>query len=354
MTQSVHIRRWLVGGTILLAALAVLSLPGHASAQTRPIFKSTGGDVVAGASMSTPGEPCSMAQHIGTAGIASWNNHGAPNFVGAGNEYAAMALGVVHDFVTSQGTGRQPAGGETNTLTFSNRDNGPSVDIPNGIFGGLFTDAPCVDYWEKKPPDADLTPFSGGSLSTMNGWYRRTGDVTITASTIPAGSHIVLYVEAGDVAINGNITFQAGTWADRTQIPSLQIIANGVIYIGSGVTRLDGFYAAIPSSNYHTRNNNFANPVRGTISTCSFGFTTYNPNNHLTTPIQSLCNNKLTVNGGLAAKQLWLLRTPGSLAANDPAETINYTPETWLSIDPRGVVQTDTDYQSIIGLPPVL
>ena len=65
------------------------------------------------------------------------------------------------------------------------------------------------------------------------------------------------------------------------------------------------------------------------------------------------CRQSLTINGALSARQVWLLRTAGSLTPG-PAETINYVPEHWLSSLYGEVERRLGDYDSIRTLPPVL
>ena len=348
-------QRLAMGGTALaFACVALLAAPATTYAQTRPYPTITGGDAAAGVSMQTPTQACTAAPHIANAGIVSWNNHGSPDFAGAGDEYAAFAMGQIRDFVTAQGTGQTPV---ANSLTFSNVDNGPSVDIPNGVFGGLFNDGPCVDLWGKKPADASLQPYATGTpLNGLNGSYRANGPVTIPASTIPTGAHITLYV-TGNVSITGDIGYSNATWTSRTQIPSLRIIANGSIFVDAGVRNLEGLYAAIPDAGYDTRDNTFASPVKGTFITCAHGFTSFDPatwNDAATPTYKSACTQSLTINGGVIANQVWMLRLAGDLGTGIAAEVINYTPEMWLAIDPAQPVAVDMSYQSIVSLPPVL
>ncbi|HSW79830.1 MAG TPA: hypothetical protein VLG47_03570, partial [Candidatus Saccharimonadales bacterium] len=66
------------------------------------------------------------------------------------------------------------------------------------------------------------------------------------------------------------------------------------------------------------------------------------------------CNNKLTVNGSLIAKQVWMTRTTGTLFGNTPAEVVNYTPETWLNKFPACADNAASGYDAITELPPVL
>jgi hypothetical protein len=328
----------------------------------QPFFSVTGGDTVAGASFATSNGattvPCESAPHVNSAGISSWNKEDAA-YAGAGGEYAALALGQIQDFASGQGTPQSGPGGVATGLTFSNVSVSGSVNPSGGKFGGLFGSAPCVDYWsdDVKPDLSTLPAFTGNTLGGQDGVYKYTGDLTLNGGNIPTGKHVTIYVE-GDVAITKDITYTSAAWSSRQQIPSFKLIVHGSIFIGSGVTQLNGLYAAIPDPGVTTKLNKYGSPNKGTISTCSTGFNSYNLSaDGETSPIDGICGQPLTINGSVAAQQLWLLRASSGTVSGIPAspiETINYTPETWLSIDPSTAVTPDLSYQSIIGLPPVL
>ena len=315
----------------------------------QPYFQTTGGDVAAGASFATDTvTPCTTAKHINEAGIVGWNYDGVPDFSGAGGQLAAYALGYVQDYVTGQGSGNVPAGTETNRLTFANTNYNGSVNIASGLFGGMFGTAPCADFWNDHPPA--YTPMPAGPVSGWaDGAYLLKGPLTIGGATIPPGKHLTIYVQ-GDVALNGDITYTPAAYAGRSQIPSFRLIVNGVIYIDSTVGRLDGLYAAIP--NTLTGANQYNAPIPGTISTCSTGFNIYDPSQVANNSMQSICGKQLVFNGSVVAQQLWMLRTLGTLSTHQPAEVFNYDPEIWLA--PSGSGQYAPNYQSVIGLPPIL
>ncbi|HEX8226621.1 MAG TPA: hypothetical protein VF572_02010 [Candidatus Saccharimonadales bacterium] len=330
-------------------------------------FDGNGGDVVAGVSFATgygaAAVPCD-APHIGDAGIVGWNTHAAPEYAGAGNQYAAFAMGYIQDFVTSQDN-NQPANGEPNGLTFANTNHADSVKLDAGLFGGMFGSAPCIDYWADRP-DA-VTALPAGPVSGWpDGTYYVKEDVNLFGGgDIAAGRKITLFVE-GNANITGNIAYRLGGWNTRGQIPSFKLIVHGVIYIDRSVSVLDGLYAAVPESGYAgtqgspAPDNQFSAPQKGTISTCSRpagdgNYRSYDPTKVLSTDasMASDCAGKLTFNGTASALQLWLLRTGGSVDAGTAAETFNFGPEMWLA--PAGRAEgMDDSYQSIIGLPPVL
>ena len=334
-----------------------------------PYFKVGGGDITAGASFATEdgagiATPCSKAPHIEDAGIVSWNHHGKDSN-GAGGQYGAFGYNFIQDFVTGQGNGQIASGTETNELTFSNQNyntSPKSVTTTNGMFGGMFGSGPCIDYWNDRPTALKLLPVGGLSSGTPSDIYYVNGSLTLNSVIIPAGKHITVYVK-GDVAIAGDISY--ALYGSRKDIPSFKLIVNGTIFIGAGVNKLDGTYAAIPDTDAFTAGlnggpsiNDFGNPNAGTIATCSqstaLPFKSYNPLEFTINGMATACNKQLVVTGSLVAEQIWLLRTYGTLdgAPVAPAEVLNYSPEVWLSGD-TGSVRAG-DYQSIIGLPPVL
>lgn len=330
----------------------------------QPYFQATGGDVVAGASMATTTsgvvQPCKAAQNITSAGIVSWNNDGKPDFAGAGGEYAAMAFNYVQDFVTGRAKGVID-GTTASQLTFANVDTANSIKPSAGLFGGMFGGAPCADLWNNHP-----TTISAPPSPTIGNWpsgtYYITSNLQLNAGPpILPGVHLTLYVDS-NVYVNGNVSYAAGPYSNRANIPSLKLIVHGVLYIDKAVTQLDGLYAAIPDNNYAapTTKNIFSAPRPGTISTCSTNssgsFSSYDPSQILTTSKTMAvdCNQPLVIDGSVVAEQLWLLRTRGSLASKLPAEIVNYDPEIWLAPSGSSGAGSAQYYQSIIGLPPTL
>jgi hypothetical protein len=326
--------------------------PPPAPPVTEPYFQATGGDVVAGASIATDTtHACGVALSNANAGIVSWNNDSSPDYDGAGSEYAALAMNYIQGFASDQ------ANAGSDQLSLANTNTSGSLDPTNGFFGGMFGDAPCADYWNAHP--ATATPLPTGNVGTWpSGSYYVTSNQTLSAATIPAGKHIILYVDS-DVAITGNISYPPAStvYSSRSEIPSFELVVHGTIYIDSSVTALSGLYAAIPDNNYATTTtaSSFNSPSAGTISTCSSGFTSYDPSQFLTNNMASNCAQQLTVTGSFVANQVWLLRSFGGLATKQPAEVFDYSPEIWLA--PSGATSSGAaspTYQSIVGLPPIL
>lgn len=308
-----------------------------------PYIDVQGGDTAAGARFATNvGTPCASSNT--NAGISTWNKND-PSYAGAGGQYGASAFSFIQEFLTNKGNGN---GEPYSSLSFG----GVDAYEPAGKYGGFFGKGPCVDDWSKKPAAGQtLSKPNNQSLNGLDGVYVRTGDLTINPSNIGANTHLTIYV-TGDVAIKGNIKYAGNanpTWASPTEIPSFKLVVQGRIFIDANVDQLDGVYVAVPTSGYETANNSMNDPLSGTISTCSSGFSVLNPAN---TANIGPCRRTLVVNGSFAANTVYFLRTIGSMSSGQPAEQFNYNPEVWLAPDGQGTI--DPAYQSVVGLPPVL
>lgn len=270
----------------------------------------------AGAGMSVGGNDCAVSANT-KAGIVSWNRGASGSYGGAGTQYAAIALSNLQDFATGQGSAIAPTG-----LSFANNSDG-DINLAGGMFGGHYDGAAC-------------TPNYFSNANNV-----QTGNVTLGAQTIANGVHKTIYVD-GNVYITGNIVFSGGPYANTSQIPSFSLIVKGNIYIAPGVTQLDGFYIAQPAS---------AGDTKGVIYTCTSSAFNAAP---LDRNLQNICSSPLTVNGSFIGRQVWLLRTAGTLTTT-PAEKFNYVPELWLSAPfGNGLGGDAGDYNSITSLPPVL
>jgi hypothetical protein len=298
------------------------SCTANFSVTNQPYFQVNGGDISAGGGMSIGGNECSAGVNANqNAGIVSWNRGAASGYGGAGTAYGALALNHLQGFATAQAGGSAVA---PNGLSFANTGgDADQNDAGRQLYGGEYGSAACT---------ADFFANANNVQS---------GNITIGGQAIPNGTRKTIYVN-GNVYITGNITF-SGSYASASDIPAFSIIVKGNIYIAPGVTQLDGFYIAEPSS---------ASATNGIIYTCApSAFTAASLNRNL----QNSCNAALTVNGSFVARQVWLLRTAGTLTGS-AAETFNYVPELWLS-EPLGNGLSPgraDDYDAITSLPPVL
>ncbi|HEX7963551.1 MAG TPA: hypothetical protein VF466_03070 [Candidatus Saccharimonadales bacterium] len=293
---------------------------------SRPYYRVYGGDVSAGNPQSNA---CGTVTH---AGIVSWSKD-LTGYAGAGAQYGELALDKIYESASNLGNAAGPAAAPSG-LTFANTGAGGST------FGGDYGALPCLtDFYAS----ATGTPFGGGNLTPLGtGSYKATGPINISGNINP-GNRIILYVN-GNVTISGNIDFP-GNWSVNN-MPYLQVVASGNIYIDKGVSTIGGIFIAQGTGG------------AGTIYTCTNGATPYTVD--ATGSFNTACHSKLTINGAFIANQVQLLRTNGTVkqsnvpvdnAANQ-AEVFNYSPALWIPQPPNA--PTQGKYDAITSLPPIL
>lgn len=342
-TETFTINASQVGKTICRSLVVKPPKPGSSTPSvdgacvvvaSKPYVKVFGGNVSTGNGLKS-----NACQQNDVGSVNSWNN-GSSAFAGAGTQFAALALGTIDEFATGQAASGVPM---PSGLAFSNTVN-------NETYGGGFGLLPCIpDYYA----EAANTQAVGATVSLAglnSGSYKGTGTVTINASDMGAGKRVVLYVD-GNVYINGNIRY-TGSWT-YDQIPLVEIVASGNIYIAPGVTQLDGAYIAQSK----------ADGSKGSIYTCA---TNSGPLSWTDGSFYTPCKTKLTVNGLFSAARVYLMRTYGTIssatanetAANSAAgEVFNYNPTLWIAQPPAGTTTENSKvgkYDAITSLPPVL
>lgn len=342
---------------LLCMVLFMAFAPGVVkAAQDRPYFKTFGGDVMTGGWFSESStcntsttskyqDANNTASDPLVGGIITYakSSGSPPNLISAGgasSQFAAFVLGRVDANQASRfGFSSNGAMGDTSVKgrTFANNQDSLT-------FGGLFQDSNstgvrqgyCMpDYYSKRPnPMPAGSTLASGSFPATSGIYSANGTVSphvlnSAGLTLPLGSNITVYVD-GNVYIGGNIRYNAAD-VDATinNVPKFALVVRGSIYIDPSVTELYGFYIAQP------------NPANASAVTADEGIIwTCHPNN--TNPIPYTypatdCRNKLTITGGLAAKQINFLRTNGDvdeaaastsegMGSANIAEVINYSP----------------------------
>ncbi|HEY5806019.1 MAG TPA: hypothetical protein VIS56_01365 [Candidatus Saccharimonadales bacterium] len=303
----------------------------------KPYARVYGGDVAIGGGLEITPDSNDCSQD-GSASVVGWNRQAAGDWAGAGVQFAAYAMGRIFDTATSLGNS---AGASPPTaLSFANT----STSAASGNFGGAFNKVACVpDYYDESTP----LP-STSTVPAVSGSYRRTGDWSLAASTVPVGVRATVYVD-GNLFIGGNITY-AGGWTNASDIPMLRIVVLGDIFIGNDVDQLDGMYVAQQDGS-----------AKGIIYTCALASAPYTPMVLDGTLLTQCDDTKLTVNGALVARQIQLLRTVGTkknatasenASSANIAEAFNYGPALWISQPPSAI---DTaDYDAITSLPPIL
>jgi hypothetical protein len=306
----------------------------------KPYLKVYGGDVAAGSGLETAPDTCTSNTN---AAITSWNKRNtgpvANHYAGAGVQYAGFALRAITDFATGRGN----SVGQT-TPSWLSFANSTGVNNGNGQYGGTFGSVPCInDYYSLRPTTTTGLPANVTAMVT--GTYGATGGVTLTGGNVNPGENITVYID-GNVFINSNITYTPNWSFSNT--PLFQLVVRGNIYIGNGVTQLDGVYIA-------QRNG----AVGGTIYTCATAAAAPTLTNGA---FYNGCNSKLTVNGAFMANSVEFLRTSGSLSqgtANEPSgasnagEVFNFNPSLWM-VQPLQSGGGAGSYDAITSLPPVL
>jgi hypothetical protein len=288
----------------------------------QPTTTTIGGDTDSGAGMDRGGVDCAVPADI-HGGMVGWNLEAKGNYAGAGTQYAAYALNHLQDYASAQ-TGAGGTSSDPTMLAFANNGGG-GINLGSGLFGGQFGGG-----------SACIRDYFANATNVQN------GNITIGGQTIANSSSTATYVK-GNVYITGNITF-SGSYANVGEIPSYNVIVEGNIYIAPGVTELDGLYVAEPT------------PAGsgGTIYTCApTPFTAQALNSSLYNNCKA---NSLTFNGAVVARQLWLLRANGTVSSGPAAESVNFTPEIWLTTPPDVVTGNGGagSYDAITSLPPVL
>lgn len=390
----------------LAGAVLVISsslLPLSTSYAARPYFKEFGGDIATGGWFNSGTTNC-LAPGIsnyfqdgdykpnGITGDAFKSYGGIYSFMrdiggyaGSSSQFAAYSLGTIDgegSAVNGFYTGN--ISGNKKPLSFANYGvTGPPAGYMGGLWGGDIRSASnCIpDYYGTKdssPRGNGVSPgFGSGLPSSLSGtstYNTAPGATPINLFannnpvTVQRGAWVTVFVN-GNIKINANVNYQArgNTNTPVNNIPRFSVVVKGNIYVAPNVTNLDGLYIAQPD---------MANPDpvgskdTGVFWTCDDGnkssFTSPGGNSWLV----SNCNSKLTVNGAVIAKKLYLFRvagdansafpgeTPGS--GNNAAEEFNYTPEMLLG-GPMLPDSEKTDlisgnqpaYDSILSLPPI-
>jgi hypothetical protein len=250
---------------------------------------------------------------------------GTEHIFGSWGEYGILATGIIKGI----GSGSAFAGpGLPNVnacsytfLTFANATTGASdcKTSQPADFGKYSTGRTIPDISVSYPVSAAVGTLSGTvNLSTLNGLYKTSGDIVISGGSIAKGKSVIIntYYETNaqthahayaNVTIAGNIQYSTAALANGGEIPQVIIIA-GDINVQSAVTQVDAWLSA-----------------EGTLKTCS------DVDRADITIAQ--CNNPLTFNGPVMAKEVQLWRTGGSekgAASGDPAEIFNLRPDAYL------------------------
>jgi len=331
-------KRILRVASVILTA-AILTSTSWALADSKPYFVANDGDVFTGGWFINPSDgQCetgaasyqapnysSLSTTRYQGAIMAFSDAGAR--VGAYDNLDAFALGMIEGSGAPTSYGFYTGLGGTSDLSFSNNNAYSQSNFWGGLFDGsnLRRDHCIPNYWEKRngtPGGIPAAQPTGAiNLNNNNGNYIISGSIATSGGTISpvnatTGRKLAYFVD-GDLIIRNDIVYGAH---NANNVPKFVLVVRGNIYIEPGVTRLDGWYIAQPTSG----NND------GVIWTCHDGDPSRLPL-PVDTWVRTNCNSALTINGALTAKQVNLLRITAGLGSSGPggpgtsAENFNYT-----------------------------
>jgi len=254
--------------------------------------------------------------------VSAKNINGTTRTFGSWVEYGIFAVKTITG--TASGSAYAVDGlvsaDNCNTSFLSFTNSGSSNCSPSTAIGNYANASSIPDVSASFPTSAS-TPFFGPndlSAQSQSGVFRVNGkSISLAGADIQKGRWVVINAPEATVNITGDIKYTDGQLASVGDIPQVIIIANKII-INSNVKRVDAWL--------------IANGSDGIIETCNINSSSYvlTGSERLTS---NKCNNQLTVNGPVMAKQLWLRRTGGSgsgAASGDPAEVFNLRPDAYM------------------------
>lgn len=350
----------------------------------KPIMRTYGNETLAGGGFYDPitgtcpnpsAQPTSgsFVKGFGRYVPAATQNHST--YSGSGSEQAIFATGDITGVLPGAQTNLARAGGLW-ALSFANTVGNTNAGLYG--YGGQFGTVGCTDFPAfpsvGDPGVIDLSvaatsgPIDLAAYTPTPGEYTfivTSGAIRLAGTTIPAGVHIKLYVtnatnDNGEVSVLGNIRYAGtGSWGSISDIPLLQVFANGGLLIRENVTEISGIYKA-----------------KGMVHTCiaDNGTVLFQNGNPADLPgneahawyILSHCNEKLTVYGSIIAGDgTYLYRVSGRLAdaqvaeeytSSNLAEAFVFSPEVYLALlsAEGGYSNTVGAFDSVIVLPPSL
>jgi adhesin HecA-like repeat protein len=244
----------------------------------------------------------------GTKTFGSWIEYG---IFASGTVRSASAAGLAGPDGNSSSSQ-----GEWDKLTFANAGHTSASGCNGTIKFGCYTvpagTGTIPDVAARLAPTATTgTPLAGTvSLDGRSGSFYANGNLTISGGTINKSNSVIIRA-SGTVTISGDIRYTTDSLSSLSEIPQVVIIAND-IRINDNVTNVDAWL--------------IANGPNGRIYTCG--------NNNFSQILTSnTCKEKLTINGPVMAKKLYLTRTSGSGAASasgEPAEVLNLRADAYL------------------------
>lgn len=249
-----------------------------------------------------------------TTSSTTKNVSGTNRTFGSWGEYGVAASGAIVGMASGAGY----SGGGTSSLfcdvsflTFTSAGNGSCT--PSSAKGSYVMNKALPDISARLVPRASLGANPTVNVTTTaTNVYSATGNVSITSSgQVSAGRWVIINAPTATVTIRDNIIYTNGGLTTIRDIPQVVIVAND-IRIEGDVTQVDAWLIATGAS--------------GNLVTCSdvASANQLRANN---------CNQRLTVNGPVVARHLFLYRTAGAgvgAQTGSPAEVFNLRPDAYL------------------------
>ena len=329
------------GAVILrITGVAAINCPVSITVADEPYVRLYGNDVIACRPSSGGG---GYGGNISTnGGFPGTSPNDKRDYVGSASQLAVFAVAAINGLPSGSQTGPN----SLTTLSFANNAGGGSY---GGNFNGLDL---CPGNIRDELAQTSGASAGFNSLNGVDGVYYRGSNMTLNTSTIQPSQNIVLRIN-GDLILNGNITYNTSGW-DLGNVPSVKIHVDGDIFINNTVGQLDGEYVA--SGDIYTCARNGGSLLATTPANLTY--------------IADNCNSKLTVNGSMKSRRIYLLRSLGTVlrgtprenydSSNNPngdniAESFRFTPESYLLLDGGGLERLPGSipvYDSIITRPP--
>jgi hypothetical protein len=265
----------------------------------KPKTQVLGGDIMVGRTFAGKTVTTSSYVQTGLTNKITGSHTGA---FGSWAEYGILAPSYIRGMASNSGlnvlSGASASQSSWSALTFANT---MTTNCDGKVKFGCYT---TVGSMGIIPDVASRFPVTNSGSNSIN----------LNSRTLGKGESLIINAPKATVNINGNLEYADVSYNNATEIPQVVIIANN-IHISPSVANVDAWLIASGSG--------------GNIDTCHF-------NNYKTiVPIDAdpNCETKLTINGPVMAKHLWLRRTAGSgtgVSSGAPAEIINLRADAYL------------------------
>jgi len=266
-----------------------------------------GGDVIVGENSADPDQILTSTTRKSVSG--------ANRTFGSWGEYAVSATGSIAGMASGAGYSGGATGVNFCTVSYLTLTNaGSSVCGPSSPKGNFDYGTGLPNISARFGDGQSLGNVASVNLSAQSsGVYSTNRNINVNASSdIGVGQWVVINAPNQTVNITGDIRYTGAPLSSAADIPQIIIIANR-INIRENVENVDAWL--------------IASGTNGIINTCS----------QITNPLTQLdagrCDDRLTVNGPIAARQLLLYRTAGAgtgSASGNPAEVFNLRPDAYL------------------------